>query len=221
MAFHATPSRALVPVAGTTLVGDFSVPAAARALVLLAHGGGTAQPNHRRVATALGDAGLATLLLGLLTETEDVVDARTAHLRFDVRLLATRLVDATDWVRAQSAASGLSLGYFGASTGAAAALVAAAARPHAVSAVVSRGGRPDLAADVLEQVRVPTLLIVGGDDPPIVELNREALKRLHVESMLEIVPGAGHLFAEPGALETVTDLARRWFERHLTRPPDA
>jgi len=195
------------------------MPAASRALVLFAQSGDTRPLRHRGVAAALAEAGLATLLLGLLTETEEVVDASTGHLRFDVPLLATRLVDATDWMRAQSATSGLRVGYFGARTGAAAALVAAAARPTAVSAVVSRGGRPDLAAHVLEQVQAPTLLIVGGDDLPVITLNREALKRLHVESVLEIVPGAGHRFEDPGALASVTDLARRWFERHLTRPP--
>lgn len=219
MPSHATGSRTLVPVAGATLVGDLSVPAAARALVLFPHGGPTGQLHHRRVASALADVGMATLLFGLLTETEEVVDARTGHVRFDVPLLAARLVDATDWTRAQPATARLRIGYFGRSTAAAAALVAAAARPKAVSAVVSQSGRPDLAAHALHQVQAPTLLIVGGDDLPVIALNRDALARLRVESMLEIVPGAGHLFEEPDAQERGVALSRRWFERHLTRPP--
>jgi dienelactone hydrolase len=221
MVVGATTARALVPVTGATLVGDLSVPVAATALILLPHGGSGSARSHRRLAAALGDEGLATLCLGLLTQTEDVVDVRTGHFRFDIPLLATRLIAATDWVLAQSATSGLRVGYFGASTGAAAALIAAAARPKPVSAVVCQSGRPDLAVHVLDRVQAPTLLIVGGDDLPVIELNRDALKRLHVEAVLQVVPGASHLFDEPGAMDIVADLARGWFGRHLGRASDS
>lgn len=219
MPSHTTGSRTLVPVAGATLVGDLTVPVAARGLVLFPHDNPTGQLHDRRVATALADVGMATLLFGLLTETEQVVDARTGHVRFDVPLLAARLVDVTDWTRAQPTTADLRIGYFGRSTGAAAALVAAAACSKVVSAVVSQSGRPDLAAHALEQVQAPTLLIVGGDDFPVIALNRDALARLRVQCRLEIVPGAGHLFEEPDAQERVAALARHWFEWHLTRPP--
>lgn len=207
--------RALVPVAGATLVGELSVPAGALALVMVAHGANEAHRTDAPVATALADGAMATLCLTLLTENEGVVDARTGHVRFDVGLLASRLVTATDWIQARPETSGLAVGYFGDSTAAAAALVAAATRPKPVSAVVSLSGRPDLAVHVLDRVQVPTLLIVGGHDPPLVELNRAALARLRVESKLEVVRGAGHRFKEPGAMETAAHLARRWFERHL------
>jgi dienelactone hydrolase len=169
------------------------------------------------VAWLLDEARLATLLIDLLTPDEEAIDARTAHLRFDIRLLAERLVGATDWLRQQPETRDLRIGYFGASTGAGAALVAAAERPHLVGAVVSRGGRPDLAGPALARVRAPTLLIVGGKDVSVIELNQAALAQLRCEKRLVIVPGATHLFEEPGALDVVARLAREWFERHLVR----
>jgi dienelactone hydrolase len=163
----------------------------------------------------LNKAGLATLLIDLLTPDEEAIDARTAHLRFDIDLLAERLVATTDWLTQYPDTQSLPIGYFGASTGAAAALVAAAERPDAVGAVVSRGGRPDLAGPALMRVRAPTLLIVGGNDTEVIELNRAAFARLRCEKQLVIVPGATHLFEEPGALDEVARLAREWFHRHL------
>jgi dienelactone hydrolase len=153
--------------------------------------------------------------MDLLTEAEEEVDLRTGHLRFDIELLAGRLLEATDWLQREPATRGLAVGYFGASTGAAAALVAAAAKPRVVRAIVSRGGRPDLAGEALWHVQAPTLLIVGGNDRVVIDLNREALAQLHIESKMEIVPGATHLFEERGALEKVAALARGWFERYL------
>lgn len=207
-----------IPLAAPNrLEGDLHVPAGARGIVLFAHGSGSSRFSRRnvQVATALRDAGMATLLMDLLTAEEERVDAVTRHLRFDVDLLAARLVVATDWLRAQSATSGLRIGYFGASTGAAAALIAAAERPEVVAAVVSRGGRPDLARARLAEVRAPTLLIVGGLDEAVIAMNREAFAALGVEKRLEIVPGATHLFEEPGTLEEVTRLARDWFADHF------
>jgi dienelactone hydrolase len=199
------------------LTGDLAMPAGPRGLILFAHGSGSsrASPRNRMVAGRLQRAGLATLLFDLLTPVEAEMDAVTGHLRFDVALLAERLINATDWCRRQPDTRGLPFGYFGASTGAAAALIAAAERPAVVGAIVSRGGRPDLAGSALRRVAAPTLLIVGGNDTPVLELNRLAIEQLAVESRLEIVPGATHLFEEPGALEEVAELARRWFERHL------
>lgn len=214
------PLRTLVPVFGATLKGDLVVPPAARAVVLLALSEGTAraEPNNRRVAALLREAGLATLLLDLLTETEAVVDARTGYLRFDVGLLAQRLAAATEWIGSHPATAGLPVGYLGADTVAAAELVAAT-RATTVSAVVCRSGRLDLAAHVLGRLNVPTLLIVGGEDRPTLDVNRAAIARLTAECELEVVPGAAHRFEEPGALETATVLARRWFERHLVAAP--
>jgi len=169
------------------------------------------------VARVLQKGGFATLLLDLLTPAEEQVDLRTLHLRFDIGLLAERLIQATDWVQSEPATRGLAVGYFGASTGAGAALVAAAERPPMIHAVVSRGGRPDLAGPALPRVQAPTLLIVGGDDPEVIRLNREALAKLRCEKQLVIVPGATHLFEEPGALEQVSELALNWFEKYLTR----
>jgi dienelactone hydrolase len=199
------------------LPGDLAHPPGARGLVLFAHGSGSSRrsPRNRYVAGVLQQAGLATLLFDLLTEEEERRDAATAELRFDIPLLGQRLGAATDWVLAQPETATLPLGYFGASTGAAAALIAAAERPALVRAVVSRGGRPDLAGGALGRVKAPTLLIVGGADTPVIELNRRAMAALRTEVRLEIVPGAGHLFEEPGALEQVARLARDWFERHL------
>jgi dienelactone hydrolase len=193
------------------------VPERAASVVLFAHGSGSSRlsPRNRSVARRLQDRGLATLLVDLLTEAEEAVDFETAHLRFDIGLLADRLVGATDWLIEQPSTRELRIGYFGASTGAAAALVGAARRPESIGAVVSRGGRPDLAGDALARVEAPTLLVVGGDDLPVIELNREAYARLTCERKLEIVPGATHLFEEPGTLETVARLAGDWFLRHL------
>jgi len=185
--------------------------------VLFAHGSGSSRhsPRNRYVARALNEAKLATLLIDLLTVDEEVVDMRTAQFRFDIELLAERLVDATNWVAQFPDTMHLQIGYFGASTGAAGALVAAAVRSDLVGAVVSRGGRPDLAGAALPHVRAPTLLIVGGNDGQVIELNRTALAQLRCEKRLVIVPGASHLFEEPGALDEVARLARDWFERHL------
>jgi putative phosphoribosyl transferase len=201
-----------------TLEGNLSLPERARGIVLFAHGSGSSRhsPRNRYVARVLNEAKLATLLVDLLTPDEEAVDLRTAHLRFDIGLLAGRLVGVTDWLTQYPDTRELRIGYFGASTGAAAALVAAAQHPDAVGAIVSRGGRPDLAGPALARVRAPTLLIVGGNDFEVVELNRRALAPLRCEKQLEIVPGATHLFEEPGALEEVARLAREWFERYLT-----
>ena len=201
-----------------TLEGNLSLPEGARRIVLFAHGSGSSRhsPRNRYVAQVLNEAKLATLLVDLLTPDEEAVDLRTAHLRFNIGLLTGRLVGVTAWLTQYPDTRELRIGYFGASTGAAAALVAAAQRPDAVGAIVSRGGRPDLAGPALARVRAPTLLIVGGNDFEVVELNRRALARLRCEKQLEIVPGATHLFEEPGALEEVARLAREWFERYLT-----
>jgi dienelactone hydrolase len=208
-----------IPAADVALSGDLVVPDDARGVVLFAHGSGSSRlsPRNRHVAAMLRQGGLATLLMDLLTREEENADARTAHLRFDIPFLAGRLVAATDWLRATTEVRGLPLGYFGASTGAAAALVAAVERPETVRAIVSRGGRPDLAGAALPRVQAPTLLIVGGDDEPVVEMNRAALARLKAEASLHIVPGATHLFEEPGTLDEVARLARGWFERWVTR----
>lgn len=206
---------------GVRLSGDLAHPPGARGLVLFAHGSGSSRlsPRNRYVAGVLQQAGLATLLFDLLTADEERRDAVTAELRFDIPLLGRRLGAATDWVRARPETADLPVGYFGASTGAAAALIAAAERPGAVRAVVSRGGRPDLAGAALPRVAAPTLLIVGGADTPVIALNRRAMAALRAEVHLEIVPGAGHLFEEPGALEQVARLARDWFQRHLLAGP--
>jgi putative phosphoribosyl transferase len=207
-----------VPAGDVMLEGDLSVPAAAHGVVLFAHGSGSSRhsPRNRYVAQALNEAKLATLLLDLLTPDEEAVDRRTGHLRFDIGLLAGRLIHATDWIGRQPQTQQLAVGYFGASTGAAAALMAAVERADVVGAVVSRGGRPDLAGPALPRVRAPTLLIVGGHDDVVIELNEEALDQLRCEKSLVIIPGATHLFEEPGALEEVARLARAWFAGHLT-----
>jgi len=206
-----------VPAGAVTLEGNLTLPEQSRGIVLFAHGSGSSRhsPRNRYVARLLNEAKLATLLIDLLTLHEEVIDARTAQLRFDIDLLAERLVDATDWLTQFPDTKDLRIGYFGASTGAAAALAAAALRPDPVGAIVSRGGRPDLAGAALIRVRAPTLLIVGENDKQVIQLNRAALAQLRCEKQLVIVPGATHLFEEPGALDVVARLARDWFERHL------
>ena len=214
----AAAQRALrIPAGAALLDADLSLPPAATGLVLFAHGSGSSRlsPRNRHVASLLNEAGLATVLADLLTQDEEALDQRTRHLRFDIGLLAERLVAAADWLHAEAPTARLPLGCFGASTGAGAALVAAAQRPDTIRAVVSRGGRPDLAGEALAQVRAPTLLVVGGNDVPVIELNRQALAQLGGEKKLVIVPGATHLFEEPGALDRVAELAREWFLRHL------
>ena len=210
-----------VSAGSVTLDGNLSLPEESRAVVLFAHGSGSSRHSSRNryVARVLNEAKLATLLIDLLTLDEEVIDARTAQLRFDIELLAERLVGATDWLTRFPDTKHLRIGYFGASTGAAAALVAAAVRPDVVSAVVSRGGRPDLAGAALMHVRAPTLLIVGGNDGQVIQLNRAALAELRCEKQLMIVPGATHLFEEPGALDEVARLARNWLQRHLITVP--
>ena len=193
------------------------VPNQAAGVVAFAHGSGSGRhsPRNRQVAERLQRVGLGTLLLDLLTEDEEQRDLRTRELRFDIPLLGARLIAAIDWLGHQDSTAGLGIGCFGASTGAAAALIAAARRPEQVKAVVSRGGRPDLAADALGAVTAPTLLIVGGADRVVIDLNREAQELLSSETRLEIVEGATHLFEEPGALENVAEKAGDWFARHL------
>lgn len=205
-----------IPFGTRRLHGDLTIPDGSRGIVLFAHGSGSSRksPRNRYVAEVLREARLATLLMDLLTVDEEAVDVRTGHLRFDIGLLADRLVAATDWVASEPDTRGLTIGYFGASTGAGAALVAASKRPG-VRTIVSRGGRPDLAGPALRQVKAPTLLIVGGHDYPVITMNRDAMADMQADVKLEIVPGAGHLFEEPGTLEAVAGLARDWFVRHL------
>jgi dienelactone hydrolase len=207
---------------GVTLDGDLTMPAGARGVVLFAHGSGSSRhsPRNRYVARVLREAGLGTLLVDLLTRDEERAEARTGHLRFDIPLLARRLGAAIEWLAWDGETRGLPVGLFGASTGGGAALVAAAEHPGSVRAVVSRGGRPDLAGDALASVRAPTLLIVGERDHPVIAMNRDALARLDCEKRLEIVPGATHLFEEKGTLEQVARLAAGWFERALRPAPE-
>jgi dienelactone hydrolase len=206
-----------VTAGSVELEGNLSVPAGATGMALFAHGSGSSRhsPRNQYVARVLRQGGLGTLLLDLLTPGEEPGDILTARLRFDIGLLTERVVGASDWLGQNPLTAGLQVGYFAASTGAAAALAAAAKRPKDVGAVVSRGGRPDLAISVLSRVKAPTLLIVGGNDYSVIEKNREALKHLRTEKKLEIVPGATHLFEEEGALEEVAGLAREWFARFL------
>jgi putative phosphoribosyl transferase len=211
------PQPVRLEIAGITLNGDLGLTAGARGLVVFAHGSGSSRhsPRNRAVADVLQQARLATLLLDLLTDREDAADARTGEFRFDIPLLADRVAAALDWTAAHPPTSSLPVGLFGASTGAAAALIAAAKRPALVRAVVSRGGRPDLADAWLDAVTAPTLLVVGGLDETVITLNRQALERLKAVKELQIVPGATHLFEEAGALERVSQLARDWFLQHL------
>src|ERR1700704_2310736 len=210
-----------VPAGEVMLDGNLTLPEEARAIGLFAHGSGSSRhsPRNRYVARLLNEAKLSTLLIDLLSLDEEVIDARTAQLRFDIGLLAERLVAATDWLTQFPDTRQLRIGYFGASTGAAAALAAATVRPNVVGAVVSRGGRPDLAGAALMQVKAPTLLLVGEYDGQVIELNRHALAQMRCEKQLVIVPGATHLFEEPGALDVVAQLARDWFQRHLVQAP--
>jgi putative phosphoribosyl transferase len=208
-----------IPLEDVTLQADLLLPPNASGLVVFAHGSGSSRhsPRNRFVASVLNEGGMGALLLDLLTEDEEKEDLQSTSLRFDISLLARRLISVTDWILKQQHLAELALGYFGASTGAAAALIAAAKRPATISAIVSRGGRPDLAGDSLRMVRTPTLFIVGGLDTAVLGLNRQALSQLPnpVLSALEIVPGATHLFEEPGALEKVARLARNWFCEHF------
>ena len=215
-ATHSEPAEVRIPIGDDAFISaSEDLPARPRGLVLFAHGSGSSRmsPRNRFVAQVLRDAEFGTFLLDLLTEREDVLDRRTAEYRFDIDLLALRLSTATRWVRRQAGLDAVPIGYFGASTGAAAALVAAAASSAEIGAIVSRGGRPDLAGAHLRAVRAPTLLIVGGADTEVIMLNRRAMQQLRAEHELVIVRGATHLFEEPGALEDVARLARDWFER--------
>ena len=211
----------VVPLGGIELSADVSLPEGAQGLVLFAHGSGSSRhsPRNRYVSEILNRGAIGTILIDLLTEEEEEIDTRSAQLRFDIPLLGRRLAGITDWIGTQSPLKSLVLGYFGASTGVAAALIAAAARPQIVRAIVSRGGRPDLAGAALRDVRAPTLFIVGGNDTVVLDLNRSAIAQLprQTEHRLEIIEGASHLFEEPGALDRVATLARDWFRGHCSR----
>jgi len=206
-----------ISAAPAVLDGNLIIPDNTSALVLFVHGSGSSRhsPRNQFVARQLNNAGLATLLFDLLTPEEELLDMRTAQYRFDISLLAKRLVHATAWAREQKQLHDFSIGYFGSSTGGGAALVAAAKLPRDVGAVVSRGGRPDLAGEALPKVKTPTLLIVGGEDDVVIDLNEKARAQMRCEVKLEIVPGATHLFEEPGALERVAELASDWFTTHI------
>jgi len=214
-----TEQSIVIPCGSVNLDGIFHMPKNAHGIVLFAHGSGSSRFSARNqfVARILNQAKLATLLFDLLTPSEEEEDTKTLKIRFNIEFLANRLVTVTDWIQAQSPTHGLPIGYFGASTGGGAALSAAAKRPNAIKAVVSRGGRPDLAGEALAEVRAPTLLIVGGNDPQVIELNQEALINLQVSTKrLEIIPGASHLFEEPGTLQEASRLARDWFNEYLS-----
>jgi putative phosphoribosyl transferase len=206
-----------IPSGIAEVKGTLEIPADAKTIVLFAHGSGSSRfsPRNTFVADLMNKRGIATLLIDLLTPEEEAVDEYTEEYRFDVNMLAQRLVDSTSWLKTRPDTKSLSVGYFGASTGAAAALIAAAKLPAEVKAVVSRGGRPDLAGKSLGEVKAPSLLIVGGDDTEVLELNRQALKLIHTEKRLEVVPGATHLFEEPGTLQQAAELAIDWFLKHL------
>jgi putative phosphoribosyl transferase len=212
-----TTEAVRIETGSVALDGDLHLPERATGLVVFAHGSGSSRfsRRNRAVAKILEHAGFGTLLLDLLTPAEEAMDERTTEYRFDIPLLGRRVIAAADWVQARSDLRHLPIAFFGASTGAAAALIAAAARPAVTRAVISRGGRPDLAEDALPKVEAPTLLIVGGDDVPVIEMNRDAMRQMKAPVKLEIVPGATHLFEEPGALEQVARLAADWCHRHL------
>lgn len=205
-----------IRIDGITLKGDLNIPAGAKKVILFAHGSGSSRhsPRNKFVADALNQSGLGTLLIDLLTEEEEVIDDKTQHLRFDITLLSDRLVMLIDWLQEHESSKGLEIGLFGASTGAAAALIAAAKRKSVVKAVVSRGGRPDLAKDFLPKVTAPTLLIVGSKDDVVIDLNVSAEKKLTCKKELTLVPDATHLFQEDGAIEEVARLASEWFTSH-------
>jgi len=206
-----------IPADRTFIEGNLMLPPKSKAIVVFAHGSGSSRfsPRNTQVAKEINEKGISTLLIDLLTAQEESVDLVTAQFRFNIDLLAKRLVDATEWIKKTPKTKNLVIGYFGASTGAAAALIAAAKLPADIKAVVSRGGRPDLAAEHLSKVKAPTLLIVGGNDPEVLVMNREALKHIPAEKKLEIVPGATHLFEERGKLEIVARLAIDWFSKYL------
>jgi putative phosphoribosyl transferase len=217
MAPAVTTESVRIEVGRVSVDGDMHLPPRPAGLVIFAHGSGSSRfsRRNRAVASALEQAGFGTLLLDLLTQAEDAVDEHTAEYRFDIPLLGQRVIGAVDWADSRSDLRPLPLALFGASTGAAAALVAAAVRPKRTKAVISRGGRPDLAGHALSQVEAPTLLIVGGNDLQVIDMNRNALRRMRAPVALEIVPGATHLFEEPGTLEQVARLAADWCRRHL------
>jgi len=220
--FGSNEQEVHIPIRGwRTISADFNMPPGAEAVVVFAHGSGSSRfsPRNRYVAEMLQEKHLATVLIDLLTPTEESIDAVSRNLRFDIKLLSERVVTAIRWLRDQEEIGSMKIGCFGASTGAAAALVAAARLPHDVVAVVSRGGRPDLAEDDLPLVKAPTLLIVGGDDSVVIDLNRQAMERLTCEKQIVIVSRAGHLFEEPGKLERVAELAADWFAKHLIGQP--
>lgn len=216
---HGAPETAAlrIPAGGVLLNADLAIPAGAEAIIAFAHGSGSSRHStrNRYVAKTLNGYGFATLLADLLTEEEEIIDLRTRHMRFDIPMLADRLVDTAAWLQSQARTKHLKIGWFGASTGAGAALIAAARRPENIMAVVSRGGRPDLAGDYLPEVTAPVLLIVGENDPQVLDLNKWALVQLNAQSKLEIVPNATHLFEEPGTLEAAALLAAQWFRDHL------
>jgi dienelactone hydrolase len=213
----AISKEVVIPSDSITLMGELNIPAGAEGLVLFAHGSGSSHlsPRNQYVAQTIREAGIGTLLFDLLTREEEKIDLRTRHMRFDIGLLARRLIDATEWVRKQKQTGHLRIGYFGASTGGGAALVAAAELDDQIGAVVSRGGRPDMAGESLPRVVSPTLLIVGGFDDMVIRLNQEALAKLNCVKELKVVPDASHLFEEPGKLEEVALLAAGWFHKYL------
>ena len=218
----AQPAAVQIHAGRVLLEGDLTIPVEAAGLVVFSHGSGSSRfsSRNRSVAQVLQGGGYATLLLDLLTRQEEVIDERTREYRFDIDRLGHRVVAAIDWTSSHPQVARLPVACFGASTGAASALIAAAERPEIVRAVISRGGRPDLAGDALPQVLAPTLLIVGGDDEPVIELNRAAMRRMRAPVQLEIVPGATHLFEEPGTLELVSRLALGWCTKYLKRSPE-
>ncbi len=209
-----------IPIGNIQLEGNLNIPPDAEGIIVFVHGSGSSRhsPRNQFVATQLREGPLGTLLFDLLTQEEEEIDMRTGRLRFDINLLAHRTISAVDWLVKQPFAAGLVVGLFGASTGAAAALIAAAERPDRVGAVVSRGGRPDMAEDFLPRVQAPTLLIVGGNDSPVIEMNQDAFERMspRLDKEFRIIPGATHLFSEPGTLEEVAEMAEEWFVEHLT-----
>lgn len=215
--FNHREQPVLVKAGHHTLSGDLTLPESAKGIILFAHGSGSSRfsPRNRLVANYLNQAGLGTLLFDLLTTQEESEDALSRAHRFDIALLAERLLSATEWIKAQPETSDLNIGYFGASTGAAAALMAAGQRPAQVGAIVSRGGRPDLAGPWLQKVQAPTLLIVGSEDYEVIQLNRQAFQQLHGDKGMMLIPRATHLFEEPGTLEAVARAASQWFTQHL------